>query len=307
MFITKLSKKQALLFFALIYIVAFIIGWIVQNIFLHPGSPLWMKSLILDIVATIVIWIVGLVIRNQSIYDPYWSVFPPILLGYWLILQKTPISLPNTLIFISVLVWSIRLTYNFVINFSGFNYQDWRYVMLKAKKPRLWFLTNLFGINMMPTLIVFIQMLSILPVIGYTGKVNIIFLIGIFISIGAAVLQYISDKQMRIFRLIHSTKKACMRDGLWAYSRHPNYFGEVSFWWGLWVMYVGITGNIDLYVVSPILMTLLFLLISIPMMEKKILQTRPEYKDIQNEISGFIPTFWRKPNQRDSVLNEQSI
>jgi steroid 5-alpha reductase family enzyme len=160
---------------------------------------------------------------------------------------------------------------------------------------------------MMPTLIVFIQMLSLLQVIGYTGKVSFIFIIGVFISLGAAILQYISDKQMRSFRLLHSAQKACMREGLWAYSRHPNYFGEVSFWWGLWVMYIGITGNFDFYLVSPILMTLLFILISIPMMEKKILSTRPEYKDIQNEISGFIPTFWRKQKQGESVLNEQSF
>ena len=71
-------------------------------------------------------------------------------------------------------------------------------------------------------------------------------------------------------------------------------------------MYVGITGNVDLYIIPPILMTMLFVFISIPMMEKKILQTRPEYKDIQNEISSFIPTFWRKPSQSDPVLNEQS-
>ena len=232
MFISKLSKKQSLLFFALTYIVAFVIGWIVQYFIFGSDSLLWIKSLILDVVATIVIWVVGLVIKNQSIYDPYWSIFPPVLLGYWIVVQKVPISLLNILIFISVLVWSIRLTYNFVINFSGFSYQDWRYVMLKAKKPKLWFLTNLFGINMMPTLIVFIQMLSLLQVIGYIGKVRIIFLIGVIISVGAALIQYISDKQMRTFRLLHTTKKACMRQGLWAYSRHPNYFGEVSFWWG---------------------------------------------------------------------------
>jgi len=132
-------------------------------------------------------------------------------------------------------------------------------------------------------------------------------LFGVFISIGAAVLQFISDKQMREFRLIHHDRKACMKDGIWAYSRHPNYFGEVSFWWGIWVMYVGLTGKFDFYVVSPILMTMLFLFISIPMMEKKILLTRPEYKEIQQEVSVFIPFFPKRDKNENDISEEQSV
>jgi len=295
---TKMSKNSSLLFYFLVYLFAFAIGFLFANSLSSSTTPLWLTSLIFDVISTVLVWTVGLIIKNPSIYDPYWSVLPPVMLIYWFILGNVSITFLNGLILFSVLFWSIRLTYNFIINFDGFEYQDWRYKMLKAKNPRLWFITNFFGINLMPTLIVFIQLLTTLHIIDYSGKINLVFFLGFLICVGAAILQYFADKQMRNFRLLHSEQKACMRDGIWSYSRHPNYFGEVAFWWGLWVMYIGLTGTFDFYIISPFLMTLLFLFISIPMMEKKILSTRPEYKEIQESISIFVPFFPKKQKDR---------
>lgn len=297
----KLSKPMALLFFVGIYAVAFAMGYFAAEFFPGSTAPFWQYVLVLDVVATLFIWVVGLMIRNASIYDPYWSVFPPIILLFWLVKFQIPLTLAGGVLLLTVIIWSVRLTYNFIINFDGFSYQDWRYIMFKEKNPKLWLVTNLFGINLMPTLIVLIQLFAGYLILTSSASVTILFLLGAFVSLMAAAVQFVSDKQMKDFRENHAEQKAVMKKGLWAYSRHPNYFGEVSFWWGLWIMYVGITGQIDFFLIPPILMTMLFVFISIPMMEKKILRTRPEYKEIQEKISMLLPVFWKRPQNEDEI------
>lgn len=296
----KLRKPYALLFFLLIYVIAFLVGYYTSKALVGTSSPYWLFALIMDVVATLIVWAVGLAIRNPSIYDPYWSVVPPVLILFWIFHYSFTFSLWSGIMFLSVLLWSIRLTYNFIINFDGFDYQDWRYVMLKEKNPKIWFVTNLFGINMMPTLIVLIQLFAAYQILISNQSPSLLFLLGALVSILAATIQFISDKQMREFRTEHEKKKQVMSDGLWSVSRHPNYFGEVSFWWGLWIMYFGTYQRLDLFFIPPVLMTLLFVFISVPMMENKILISRPEYKDVQAKISMLIPWPQRKYKKDDN-------
>ncbi len=303
MHLEKLSKEKALRVYVIVYLISFVIGFFVfWNTRLY-NLPLWFGVWMFDLSATLFIWIVGLAIKNASIYDPYWSVLPPVLLLLFVFSYQIPLSIYGVILIFAVLVWSVRLTYNFVINFDGFKYLDWRYKMLKEKSPKIWFFTNLFGINLMPTVIVFIQLIA--PLREFTNEVTNIsfFLIGVLVMVISAFLQLISDKQMRSFRLQNSSEKKCMREGLWAYSRHPNYCGEVMFWWGLYITSLSVDGVITIAIFAPILMTGLFIFISIPMMEKKILLTRPEYEIIQNEISMFIPLPTRKSNNEEVESN----
>ena len=75
---------------------------------------------------------------------------------------------------------------------------------------------------------------------------------------------------------------------MWKYSRHPNYYGEILFWWGLFV-YAATNYNFLSLIFWPVSMTLMFLYISIPWIEKKILSTRPEYKEYQKNVSILLP------------------
>jgi steroid 5-alpha reductase family enzyme len=82
-----------------------------------------------------------------------------------------------------------------------------------------------------------------------------------------------------------------MAKGLWAYSRHPNYFGEVMFWWGLFLF--GLAADLGYWwtIIGPILITFLFAFISIPLMEKRSLERRPGYREITRIIPTFFPRF----------------
>ena len=249
------------------------------------------RLLIADLSMTLITWIISLFIKNASVYDPYWSVIPPLMvLGVIYYVNQT-VSLSTFLLFIGLFVWGVRLTYNWMIGWTSFHEVDWRYNKIYEKSPKLYFLTNLFAIQLFPTLIVFIQLIAATIFIQMQPGMNLIIWIGFLMMIFAAVIQFVSDQQMKRFKERTKNQKVCIDEGLWKYSRHPNYFGEITLWWGLYIMYFGAVQKIDVYIIAPILMTMLFLFISIPWMEKKILKTRPEYKDYQMNVSMLIPFF----------------
>ncbi|MBE0700373.1 MAG: DUF1295 domain-containing protein, partial [Acholeplasmataceae bacterium] len=195
-------------------------------------------------------------------------------------------------------VWSFRLTYNWAKNWKDLREVDWRYRMLHDKSPKLWVLTNLFGIQLFPTLIVYIQLIGGIRLIQLNPSLNLWMILGTALMFIATLIQVVADQQMFEFREKNQGQKRCMEEGLWKYSRHPNYFGEVLVWWSLFLMYFGAVQTIDFQLIAPLAMTALFLFISIPMMEKKILLTRPEYKNYQKRVSMLVPFFRRDNNDK---------
>lgn len=295
------KRNQSLIIMFLIYVFVIAFGAIV--FLLLPQLALIYRLLVTDIIMTLVIWIFSLILKNASVYDPYWSVIPPaIILGVIVFLNK-PFILSILLMFSGLLIWSIRLTYNWATRWTDFSEFDWRYQKMHDKSPKLYFLTNLFGIQMFPTLIVFIQLIAATYFISVSPAMNILIWIGFVMMVGAAVIQFFADQQMKEFKERNQGQKKCIEEGLWKYSRHPNYFGEITLWWGLYIMYFGSVMKIDVYLFAPIMMTALFLFVSIPWMEKKILETRPEYKAYQKRVSMLIP-FFHKDEQ--AVTQENS-
>jgi steroid 5-alpha reductase family enzyme len=301
-----MSKKWSTLAELLgIYLIGFAIGVLVfLNLRVWVMNPI-VLAFFADIAMTLFIWLYGLVRKNSSVYDPYWSVVPPVLLIGLAIYLEAVWTLPTILLIAGISFWAIRLTHNWFIGWTDFSEQDWRYTMIKEKHPKIWMLSNLFGIMLMPTVIVFIQLIGASYVISAAASLNLIVVAGFLMIVGATIIQYLSDKQMREFKERNRGSKKCIEEGLWKYSRHPNYFGEVSVWWGVYIIYVGVQGKLDLVILPPILMTALFLFISIPMMEKKILKTRPEYADYQDRVSMIIPFPAKQATQTNDDLVQE--
>jgi steroid 5-alpha reductase family enzyme len=170
--------------------------------------------------------------------------------------------------------------------------------MIRESRPKMWFLANLVGINLMPTVIVFLQLAGAYRFIEAAPDWNGWIVGGAVVSLTAVFLQSLADHQMETFRKRNQEgKKRCIEEGLWKISRHPNYFGEVALWWGVWMISSAGVGIFDWFFLAPILMTCLFLFISIPMMEKRILGTRPEYRNYQHRVSMLVPFFRRPTNE----------
>ncbi len=281
------SKPLSLTIIAAIYILSTLIAFAIYHYSAHLGT-LWALFLA-DVAATIIVWAAGLYFENPSVYDPYWSIAPMVIIPIFILLNGNGIKPTNILVLIAVLFWGTRLTYNWVSGWRGLNQCDWRYDMLKAKNPNLWFITNFFGINMMPTVLVYLGMIPAYYLIQSNSPISFYTVLGFVICISSASIQMVSDKQMESHRMQKTSEN--INTGLWAYSRHPNYFGEVMFWWGIFIMTIGISTPL-LAISGAVLMTLLFVFISIPMMEEHVQEKNPSYIEYKNEVSMLVP--WKR-------------
>ena len=279
-----MSRRTSFAIITLVYMLAGMAGCLVF-IALEPMMQKMWALFASDIAATIIVWGFGILFRNVSVYDPYWSVAPPIIYTAWAF-HEGVFTLPVLLLLIAIWYWGIRLTCNWAYTFRGMAHEDWRYTKYRKSQPPLLFhLTNFFGLNMMPTVLVFVAMLPGFELYENTFQAGIGLWIGFAMCNAAATIQLIADTQIHRFREAHPGQFCDV--GLWRKGRHPNYFGEILMWWGVWVMYSS-QGVLDWRIVCPIAITILFLFISIPMMEQRQRQNKPGYEAYRKRTRMLI-------------------
>jgi steroid 5-alpha reductase family enzyme len=255
-----------------------------------------MDGLIADLLATVVVFVASRVTGNSSFYDPYWSVLPPLLaLAWWVELGVPADDVRAWLVMLVILLWAVRLTGNWIYTWPGIHHEDWRYPMLKEKAGRSEFVVDLMGIHVFPTFVVFAGMLPVYLVLTYRDRaIGWLDVIALGVGIGAVVLEFVADLQMHRFAAAKAPGQVMDR-GLWSWSRHPNYVGEVSFWLALGFFGLAAApGAWAWALIGTVLMLAMFLGASIPMMEKRSLERRPAYQDVVNRVSLFIPRPPRK-------------
>jgi steroid 5-alpha reductase family enzyme len=144
-------------------------------------------------------------------------------------------------------------------------------------------------------LVVFLGCLSLYPALS-VGENSFGPLDGIAIAItaGAIIIEATADEQLLRFVRKKQQPGQIMATGLWAYSRHPNYFGEITFWWGLFLFGLAADSGYWWTVVGPLAITALFLFVSIPMMEKRNMERRPAYEERRKKVSALIPWIPKK-------------
>ena len=271
------NKVTSILIIAVIYVLATIVGVITFN---NLDFDWIINLLIADVVATIVVFIFSLVFKNASVYDPYWSVQPIVILA----LLVDEVNLTVILTLAVVFLWAVRLTANWAYTFKNMYHQDWRYTMLKEKTKKFYPVINFLGIHLVPTLIVYGCTLPAvyLVVSAHQPGIGLAFYL---ISLLAVILQLVSDIQMHKYRKNRTTP--FIRNGLWKYSRHPNYLGEILMWWGVALVALALT-DMWLAIGGAVLNTLLFLFVSIPMADKR--QSQKEgFLDYKKQTRMLLP------------------
>lgn len=294
-----MSRKKSLVLTLIVYLVTLVIGTITARYLHSIDYHLLYALLIIDVVMTIVVFIVSIIIRNSSMYDPYWSVIPPFIVAVTMVWLSND-TWVSYFILSGVLFWAIRLTRNWYIDFKGFSHEDFRYVDFQKKFGQSYWIISFLGIHLFPTVIVLISMYPIILVLEQTALTIPYIYFGVLIMIAGAIISFYADHQLRAHK--KSKNKTSICTGLWKYSRHPNYFGEVFFWFGVYVLSfsVGIVLEASIGFIG---MLLLFNLYSVPKMEQKLLHNKPDYQNIINNV----PRFFIRPNNQvveDSDLSE---
>jgi steroid 5-alpha reductase family enzyme len=263
-------------------------AWLGAAVYLRAEGALWFRLLLADACATVLIWTVSYVFKNASIYDPYWSVQPVVILTL-LLIQTGVRDLKTFLVYLIILFWGIRLTSNWAYSFRGLHTQDWRYDQIRQRTGRYFQIANLLGIQLMPTLIVYLCILPAAYHIVLGHAVPISSLIGLTISILGLTLQTIADFQLHAFRKRAADRKRVIRTGLWKYSRHPNYLGEILLWWGIYLMTLPANSDLWYLFIGAFLNTLLFLFISIPLADRHLSGYKESYETYKDQTRMLLP------------------
>ena len=288
-------KDRIILF--LIYITAFSVGLIIGNS--YTGLNLIMRSAMIVFATVVVIWLFSFLTDNSSVFDPYWSVAPPFFILYFWIssygfrLFGSGSWFTNArfvLILFLVTFWGIRLTFNFLRNWKDLKQEDWRYVDFRKKTGFLYWAVSFIGIHLFPAVMVFMGSLSIwVALTKGVSQMNFLDITGIIFTGIAIWLEARSDKELHQY--IQQTPEGgkTMKTGLWAISRHPNYLGEITFWWGLYLFALAANPSFWWVVIGPVSITLMFVFISIPMIEKRLMERKNDYADYCRKVPMLLP------------------
>ena len=284
------TRTQSFGWVVVAYVVALVAAWLTVRA-LPEMRPLW-AALIADVVATLVVFAFSRVFSCSSIYDPYWSVAPIALVTFWLFYPEVdPHPVRAGLVVFLVCWWGLRLTWNWARGWPGLHHEDWRYVEMQQKSGKLYPLADLFGIQLFPTFQVFAGCIGAWAALSLSARaLGPLDALAAIVTAGAIIIETVADQQLRAFSKVKEPGQI-LDHGLWAFSRHPNYFGEVGFWWGLALFGIAAVPSAWWVFIGPVAITAMFLGVSIPWLDRRSAERRPAYAEHMKRVSGFVPWF----------------
>lgn len=257
----------------------------------HPDlHPLWVV-LIADVAGTIAIFAFSAAFGNSSFYDAYWSAAPPVIVAY---LALVPAALAGDrarllIVFTLVALWAVRLTWNWARGWTGLAHEDWRYVDFRRKSGRAYWAVSFAGIHLFPTLQVFAACLPLYPALASARPLGWLDALATLVTSTGIAFELVADNQLRRFVRSGASRERILDTGIWAWSRHPNYFGEISFWWGVWLF--GMAGDPAWWwtVIGPLAITLMFVFASLPMIETRMAERRAGWGEHVRRVPLLVP------------------
>lgn len=248
------------------------------DIFLYTAS----SSLFLFVLT----FFLAVLLRNNGIVDIIWG------LGFIVIAVVANVfgsdSYVSQLVLAYVVVWGLRLALHIGARNWGKG-EDFRYAQWRRDWGSTWVLRTFFQVFLLQWLLM--QLVSIPIVLGIVGVMKIspwMMYLGMGLWLTGFFFEAVGDYQLTQFKKQKSSKGKLMTSGLWSLTRHPNYFGEATLWWGIALLAYGVTGSLWSFV-GPIVIDFLLLYVSgIPLLEAKY-QGRADWRAYAKRTSAFFP------------------
>ena len=253
---------------------------------LQGWSPLWITAWA-DLAATCAVFVFSIGLSNSSLYDPYWSVAPIPIVLYWASLGPGGARVAMALVL--VCAWGARLTVNQLIRWRGLWHEDFRYAEIRLRTGRAYWPVSFLTIHLVPTAWVLLGLLPLYPALGLPSRpLGPLDGAAVVVTAGAIALEAVADLQLRRFLRGRRDPAEVLTDGVWAWSRHPNYLGEILFWWGLFLF--GLAAAPRWWTAAgPIAITALFVFVSVPWMDRHMLARHPHFASRLHTTFALVP------------------
>lgn len=248
-------------------------------------KPYLVLALVLFFYMTL--WFVISVIKKRNdVADIAWGLgFPLISWTAFFIYGFSPISLLTNIL---ISIWGFRLAY-YIFQRNRRKPEDPRYQAWRQDWQKNFYLRSFLQVFMLQGLFLYlIVQPSIFINRSLPSEFNFLAIIGLIVWLIGFYFEVVGDWQLAQFIKNPQNKGKIMQQGLWRYTRHPNYFGEVTLWWGIFIIALSIPGSL-FTIIGPLTITFLILFVSgIPLLEKKYLD-RPDFQDYKKRTSVFFP------------------
>ncbi len=232
-------------------------------------------------------FVISVIINDSSIADIFWGLYFVAIADFSFF--KLHYSVLHLIIALMINIWGIRLAIH-ILRRKLHKPEDRRYAEFRLKWGKYFLVHSLIQNYLFQALLATIIALPIYNslISNKAIHLNLFYVVGILIWLFGFIFEVIADKQLSSFLIIKDESHQILQTGLWRYSRHPNYFGEVVLWWAIFLVTFSTRFSL-INLLSPILISFLILFVSgVPLAEKRLRKT-VNYKDYINRTSVFIP------------------
>jgi steroid 5-alpha reductase family enzyme len=247
----------------------------------QTGMPLLVMLLL-----AVAVWALSIKLRDVSIVDSLWSIFFIVFTVLFAWRMRSDTTAAYVLIGL-ILLWGLRLSGYITVRNHGKG-EDRRYQAIRARNQPNFEFKSLYLIFILQMALATVIVMPVVPILNGAQDANLLTYAGFIIAAFGALFETIADAQMARFKATRSAEGTVMDRGLWRYSRHPNYFGEATFWWGIWFASASMGGVWTLF--SPLLMTWLLTRVSgVPLLEADLKERSPAYREYLLNTPRFVP------------------
>lgn len=250
-------------------------------------------TLLVILFAYMTLWfVVSLIKKRNDVADIAWGLGFVLLTWVSFFLGDTS-GARGLLIGVLVSIWGIRLAWHIHFRNKGKG-EDYRYLAWRKAWGKWFYMRSYLQVYLLQGALLFLIVMPVLlankntgPGLGWLDGLGVVvWLLGFF-------FEAVGDAQLGRFIKDPANKGKLMQSGLWAFTRHPNYFGEVTLWWGIWLVSFSVPQG-WFGIVGPLTITILILKISgIPMLERKMME-HPEFAKYKARVSAFVPRLPKK-------------
>ena len=236
--------------------------------------------------AVSLIWVISVKMRDASIADIWWG--PGFAVIAWSACSVA--ETPSTRLYLAtglLTIWGLRLG-SFLARRNLGHGEDKRYAAMRGDSPHFWWVA-LFQVFYLQGLLQIVVALPVFGLVQSAQGLNPIDALGALITGFGIAYEATADAQLARFKARPDASGRVMREGLWAWSRHPNYFGNALIWLGIGL--IGLAGGAPVWTMAgPAVMWFLLIRVSgVAMLERTIVDRRPEYTRYIDEVPAFVP------------------
>ena len=249
----------------------------------------------------LILWVVAVQIDDVSFVDSFWGFGMALMafVSWWQLARPGGLA---TLLMLMVVAWGLRLSIYLFIRWRREG-QDKRYerMLRKDREKGRFALAALFKVFLGQSILLFIvcspAQYGILEAASNT-PISGLALVGLAIYLVGIVFEWVGDWQLARFKADPANKGKVLDEGLWRYTRHPNYFGDACAWWGIWIA----AASAGWWVAAATVIGPLFLTFTLvkwsgaALLEKGMKHSRPGYEEYKQCTSAFIPMPPAKPS-----------